>query len=339
MEEVRIGLVGCGGYGICHLEALASIPGVEIAAAYDVDRGRAESAAQQHSVPRVCDSLEEICGMSGLHAIDVVATETAHYALVMAAIAGGKHVFVEKPLATVLDECAHMIEAAAAKGRILMVGHLLRFETKYVQIKREVDSGRLGKIVSMHARRNRPKTLLPVYGRTHPVLENCIHDVDLMLWYTGQRVARVRGYGRKITGGRNDDTFWGMLEFADGALGVVETIWLLPETGGVQFDDALQVIGTRGVANLELFPGPLSFWRENGHEVPDVSYASVLRDELMYFCDCVRAGRQPETITPVEAMRAVQVSLALVESARLGRDVEIPEWDGYVAAPRSITSL
>ncbi len=200
MDTIRIGLVGCGSYGISHLEAFASIPGVEIAAAFDVDRIRAESAAGQFSIPRVCGSLEEICGMDELQAIDVVTTETAHYEPVMAAIAMGKHVFVEKPLATNLGECARMIDAARAAERILMVGLLLRFETKYALIKRELDSGRLGTIVSMHARRNRPKSLLPVYGRTHPVLENSIHDVDLMLWYTGQAVVCVRGYGRKATG-------------------------------------------------------------------------------------------------------------------------------------------
>jgi predicted dehydrogenase len=165
MDTVRIGLVGCGSYGISHLEAFASIPGVEIVAVFDVDRARAESAAGGFAISRVCGSLEEICGMDELHAVDVVSTETAHYGPVLAAIASGKHVFVEKPLATNLDECARMIEAARAAGRILMVGLLLRFETKYALIKRELDSGRLGTIVSMHARRNRPKSLLPVYGR------------------------------------------------------------------------------------------------------------------------------------------------------------------------------
>ena len=327
MDTVRIGLVGCGNYAVSHMEAFATVAGVEIAAAFDIDGARAEAVAGQFRIPRVCASLEEICGMDGLDAIDVVATETAHYAPVMGAIAAGKHVFVEKPLATDVGECARMIAAARQADRILMVGHLLRFETKYTLLKQELASGRLGTIVSMHARRNRPKTLLPVYGRTHPALENSIHDVDLMLWYTGQAVKRVRGYGRKVTGGPNDDTFWGVLEFADQAIGVVETIWLLPDAAGVRLDDGFELIGTRGAARLDLFPGPLSFWREDGYDVPDVSYTSILRDQLVYFGDCVRAGRPPEIITAVEAMQAVRVALGLVESARIGRDVEIGDWD------------
>jgi len=327
MDTVRIGLVGCGNYGISHLETLAPIAGVEVAGVFDIDRARAESAAARFSIPRVCGSLEELCGLDGLHGVDVVSTENAHAEPVLAAIAHGLHVFVEKPLAMDLGECAQMIEAAREADRILMVGHLLRFETKYALIKREIDAGRMGRIVSMHARRNRCKSLLPVYGRTHPAMENSVHDVDLMLWYAGRPVERVRGFGRKATGGRHDDTFWGVLEFAGGAVGVVETIWMLPEEAGVQCDDGFQLIGTRGAANLELFPGPLSFWREDGHHVQDVSYGSILRDELIHFRDCVRTGRHPDIITATEAMRAVRVVLALIESARLGRDVEIGNWD------------
>ncbi len=322
MKTVRMGLVGCGNFGISHLEALEGVRQLQIAAVFDVNPGRAEQAAVRFGVPRVCASLEEICALEDLAAIDVVSPEETHCAPVLAAIAAGKHVFVEKPLATDLAECRRMIEAARAADRILLAGHLLRFETKYRLIKRELESGRLGDIVSMHARRNRPKSLLPVYGRTHPALENCIHDVDVMLWYTGQRVQRVRGYGRKATGGRHDDTFWGVIEFAGGAIGIVETIWLLPPAG-VQLDDEMHLIGSRGVANLELFPGPLSFWREDGYEVPDVSYTSILREELLHFGDCVREGRQSDVLAPEEAMRAVEVVLALIESARTGKDVEL----------------
>ena len=72
-------------------------------------------------------------------------------------------------------------------------------------------------------------------------MENSIHDIDLMLWYTGERVRRVRGYERRATGRKHPDTFWGILEFEGGALGVVETIWLLPANAGIALDDALQV--------------------------------------------------------------------------------------------------
>ncbi|MBI3680580.1 MAG: Gfo/Idh/MocA family oxidoreductase [Acidobacteria bacterium] len=335
MERVRIGLVGCGLFGQSHLEGFRGVPGCEVAAAFDLDRTRAEQAASQFGIARACASLEEICALADLHAIDVVTSETAHLEPVLKALEHDKHVFLEKPMAITLEDCSRMIRTAEDAGRFLMVGHILRFETKYRMIKEAVGSGRLGDVVSMHARRNRPKSLLPRYGRTHPALENCIHDIDLMLWYTAKPVRRVRGYGRKATNGLHPDTFWGVLEFEGGAIGVVETIWLLPEPAGVVLDDAFQLIGTRGIANLHLVPGSLAFLTENGFDLPDVGYGPMisgtaygaLREELAYFCECVRNNQPPGAITPVEARRAVRVALALIESAERGKDIEIGDWD------------
>ncbi|MGA2072698.1 MAG: Gfo/Idh/MocA family oxidoreductase [Terriglobia bacterium] len=335
MEHIRIGMIGCGLFGESHLRAYQAIPRTKVTAVYDPVPERAGNLAEIFQIPHVCSSVDDLCQLKVVDAVDVVSPEELHLEPVLAAIHAGKEVFVEKPFATDLDHCSRMIRAASDAGRILMVGHILRFETKFVLLKQEVESGRLGNIVSMHARRNRPSSLLGRYGRTHPVLENCIHDIDLMLWYVGERVRRVRGFGRKATGGKYHDAFWGVLEFEGGALGIVETIWLLPQKAGVLLDDGFQLIGDRGVGNINLFPGALSFWRDDGFEIPDSGYdprirgaaVGALRDELMYFCECVRNHRRPEVITPREAKNAVRLSMALVESGNLQRDIDINDWD------------
>jgi UDP-N-acetylglucosamine 3-dehydrogenase len=334
MDKVKIGLVGCGNFGESHLQAFRAIPQAEVAAVFDTDPGRAQRIASQFKIPKVCASVEEICTLPELAAIDVVTPEHVHLEPVRMAFTVGKHVFVEKPLATNLRDCSEMIEAASRADRFLMVGQILRFETKYAMLNDEIVSGRLGNAVSMHARRNRPKSFLPLYGRTHPALENCIHDVDLMLWYTGQPVKKVRGFSRHATGGKHPETFWGIIEFEGGAIGVVETIWMLPD-GGVMLDDAFQYIGTKGVANLQLHPGAFAIMREDGYHLPDVSYdprvggvaRGALRDELAYFCECVQSNQAPKVITAVEAKRAVRVILALIESGETGCDVSIEAWD------------
>ena len=335
MNPIRIGLAGCGLFGESHLRAYRAVPGVEITAVYDPAGERAKEAARTFRIPCVCSSIEELCRHQAVDAVDVVSPEETHLEPVLTALRAGKEVFVEKPLATDLRHCDQMIEAAEAAGRILMPGHILRFETKYSILQQDIETNRLGKIVSMFARRNRTRALLERYHRTHPALENCIHDIDLMLWYTRERVRRVRGFERRVTGRKHPDTFWGILEFESEALGVVETIWLLPAKAGIALDDAMQVIGDRGVGNVSLYPGDLSFWHEEGFEAPDVGYdprvrgaaLGALRDELMYFCACVRGHRQPEIITPRQAKNAVRVVLALIDSATREVDVQITGWD------------
>lgn len=335
MNPASIGIAGCGLFGESHLQAYRAIPQARIDAVFDLDTGRAEQMARDFNIPRVCGSLEELCQDPNLQAIDVITPEKSHADAVLAALAAGKHVFVEKPLATDLNDCRRMVDAAAkVPDQIFMVGHILRFETKYAMLKEELESGQLGEIVSLHSRRNRPKAHLPLYGRVHPVLETGIHDIDMMLWYVGKPVERVRGFARKATGSQFPDTFWGVLEFEGGAIGIVETIWLLPEAG-IGLDDAFRVMGTGGVADLRIVPGPLTFWRDSGFHTPDVSYdprvmgsaRGALRDELAYFCDCVRTGQKNEVNSGIEAMRAVRVAQALIQSADTNQDVEITEWN------------
>src|SRR3569833_53300 len=334
MRTVGIGIVGCGMFGESHLQAFRAVPGAQVRAVFDLDRARAERLAKEFGIARVCGSLDELCSLDGIDAVDVVTAEGAHRTPVLAALSKQKHVFVEKPLATNLDDCRAMTEAAASADRYLMVGHVLRFETRYAMLREQIAAGRLGTVVALHARRNRLREHVERYLRVHLALETAIHDIDYLLWCTQSPVRRVRGYSRAASGNKTD-TFWGVLEFESGAIGIVQTLWMLPEAAGVGLDDAVQVIGTEGVANLALVPGGLTFWTDRGYDLPDVGYdprvfnaaRGALRDELAYFVECVAEERAPTMNTAVEATRAVRVALALIESAEAGRDVELTEWD------------
>jgi len=123
-------MIGCGNFGESHLQAFRAVPTGEITALYDPDRNRVERLAKKFGIAKICNSLEEICSLPELQAIDVVTPEGLHAESVLHALASGKHVFVEKPLALDLKQCKQMIDAAEAANKVLMVGHLLRFETK-----------------------------------------------------------------------------------------------------------------------------------------------------------------------------------------------------------------
>jgi len=333
MERVGIGLVGCGLFGQSHLMAYRAIRDAEVVAVFDIAQRTVEDTAREFGIPHVYSSIEQLCKDPAVEAVDVVTPEDVHLHPVITALEHGKAVFVEKPFASSLEDCDAMIQAAEAQNGILMVGHILRFETRYALLKQEVESGGLGKVISMYARRNRPKSLLAKYGRSHPAIINAVHDIDLMLWYSGDRVYRVRGYTRNHSGGSNPDSFWGVLEFAGGTLGIVEVQWRLPDHAGVMLDDTFQLVAEHGVGNLSLFPASFSLWREDGFQIPDTHYdprirssaRGALRDELEYFCDCVRNHQRPQIVTPQEGRNAVSVALALIQSANEGRDVEIEE--------------
>ena len=145
------------------------------------------------------------------------------------------------------------------------------------------------------------------------------------------RVARVRAFTRNVQGGEHPDVNWGFLEFEGGAVACIETHWLIPERAGVVTNDALQIIGTAGIADIHFVPSGLSVWTNDGAETANVSYDAwfegqlrgAIKEEIGYFVDCVRAGMTPTVITPVEALQALKVALALVSSSQENREIKL----------------
>jgi predicted dehydrogenase len=328
--KLRIGVVGCGAFGESHLATFAGIPFAEVTAVTDLNRERARKLASRYQIPRVAKEFRELCSLPDLDAVSVVSTEDQHLEPVLAALAQGKHVFVEKPLATQLEDAEKMLATARKTGLILMPGHILRFETKYATVKEQLHSGRLGRILSISAKRNRPKWQGRIYKRTPLVLETAIHDLDIMLWYTGKKVTSVRCYDVSVEPGRGADLTCATLKFENGALGLLQTMWLLPDKTPF-LDDSMQVVTTSGVANIDMLQSGLTIWHEDGVEIPDVSYEprlhgtvyGALREELSYFALCALEGRQPALLTAQDGIEALRVALALVDSAQTDREVRL----------------
>ncbi len=329
MRKTKVGVIGVGAWGVNHLEAYSALPHAEVIAVADSSPGRAEGVARSYGIPHWFNSYEELCALSELDAVSVVTPESDHVQPVEAAAKAGKHILVEKPMARAVADIERMITAARRANVILMPGHLLRFDTRYALIKEKLENRELGNVVTIQARRNRTKGNFQKYSRAHPVFSVGVHDIDLLLWYAGSRVKRVRGYQRTVQQGTTPDVMWGVIEFASGALGMIETTWLTPDQVGIFSSDTLHLITDKGIASLDLVPGGLSFWMETGFDVPDTVVAPRIRGtvqgslagELSYFVSCAAKGEKPKVVTAEEAMEGIQVAIALVESANRQQDV------------------
>ncbi len=329
LPVLRIGLIGCGAFGESHLATMVGIPFVRVMAVADPILDRAKELASRYGVDWVAKDFGEICESRHVDAVSVASTENQHVEPVLSALRNGKHVFVEKPMATKTEDAEGMLLAAREADRILMPGHLLRFETKYATVKEQLEAGRLGRILSIYARRNRPKWQGSVYKRTPLMLETSIHDIDTILWYMG-RVRSVRCYEVTIEPETGADLVCGLMKFRDGALALIQTSWVIPDKTSF-LDDFMQVITTSGVANIDVLHSGLSIWREDGVENPDVGYEprlrgsvyGALREELSYFALCALENRQPTIVTAEDGVEAVRIALALEESARSDREIDV----------------
>jgi predicted dehydrogenase len=330
MARLRAGVIGVGAFGEIHLEAYRSLFDVEVVAISDTRPSRLREISRKYQIQHCCTDFEELCARKDIDLVSIATPEGNHLAPVRAAAREGKHVLLEKPIATSLHDAEQIITAAEKARIIFMVGHILRFENTYGTVKREIEQGNLGKIVSIHARRNRPRQALHrMLSRVHPIISNGIHDIDLCLWYTRDHVTNVRAITRKVMKGNYPEVNWSLLEFRGGAVACLETHWMIPDKAGVMANDAMQVIGTKGVADIHF--GPLYLWKKTGAETPNVSYDAwfnnrvygAIREEVNYFVDCVRNRCSPAVIEPADGVNALKVALALVRSSKEKRDVKM----------------
>lgn len=341
VQTIRFAVVGLGAFGEAYLACLSGLrtaAGVEIAAVCWHSAARAEALAAQYGAQRWYADAAEVAGDPDVDIVCVVTAEDDHRRPMVLALEAGKDVIVEKPLATSLPDADAMLAAAERSERRVLVGHLLRSSPLYAALADRVRSGELGKLASLHTRRNRPGRLMTGYRRTHPILETGIHDIDVMLWLTQSKVRRVRAYARTVHPGPTADMVWGVLEFESGggpvgAIGILETLWLAPEQGGLYTDDALSVAGSRGVARIDLSRAPLTVTTDTGPTVVDLFYETrvegvvggALREQLLYFIACVREERMPDRVPLAEARHGLEVALALVRSADEDREVVLAD--------------
>ena len=172
---------------------------------YDISEQAIEHVRSANPDIRLCKSVEELVGIEDLDWIFIGSFNAAHRDHAVAAINAGKHVFCEKPLATTKKHCIDIMEASRQyPEKEFAVGFVLRYSAFYRTMKKWIDEGRLGELISMEFN----ETLAPHHGaamhgnwRRHsgwsgPMLvEKCCHDIDLMLWMTGSRPSRVASFG------------------------------------------------------------------------------------------------------------------------------------------------
>lgn len=291
------------------------------------------SLAESLEVPGYADSrygemLEE---HPHLEAIIVATSEWAHLDPVLASIHGGKHVLVEKPMATAPDEAARMLQSAEQAGVKLMVCHSLRFDPRFALMHQAVARGDIGEVLHMYGRRNSQQgAVARVLGRFPLSCWLMPHDIDMMLWTASSPVLRVRAQAR-CGGKTREDFILATLSFASGAVGIVECSWNTPPLGGRPQNQHFTVRGTSGVVEVLGHENGLAIYRNEGEvEYPDTIDSPVVhgqtegsfRSLVRHFAGFVR-DLWPPLLTGSDGLAAIQVASAIDRSLQEDREIII----------------
>ena len=331
-ETVRWAVIGLGWFGEVHADVLAQMPGIELAALSTRRPERLGEIADRLHVERRYTDYRQLLDDPSVDVVSVTTHIDDHRHVAIDALRAGKHVFLEKPMAPTLEDCDAIIEAAEQGSGLFMVGHICRFDPRVALAKQAIDEGRVGKIISMHARRNLSQVIgRMVLDKISALMGDGIHDADLMLWFSQAKPVSV--YAQEVHPGpqKYADGGWAMVRLSDGAVAVIESVWHLPESTPYQIDARMEIIGTEGALYVDCGQAGLEIHDAQGPQMPDTMYwphmfrgrFGVLRQELRYFADCVTSGKRPTHVTPEESRAVVRLMAAATESSQSGTVVNL----------------
>jgi UDP-N-acetylglucosamine 3-dehydrogenase len=332
LDRLRIGVIGLGWFGEIHCEALIGIANIELAALCTRTESRLAELAKKFGVRKTSTDYRELIDDPDIDAVSIVTMWDQHTDIAVEALNAGKHVFLEKPMASNVADCLTIIGAARDARGILQIGHICRFNPRYRAAKEAIAAGKIGRIVSLASRRNIPAAWTPtILNKIGPIVGDAIHDTDIMLWFTEDRIVSAYAQTVDVRGLKHPDIGQTMYRFAAGATATLETVWCMPDKTPFDIDERMNVIGTEGFIQIQdTFPN-LGVAHEDKFHSPDTTYwpmfegkrGGALRDEFSYFAGCALAGRKPAIGTPEDAMAALEATLAAEESARTGEVVRI----------------
>ena len=343
-NKVRLGVVGAGIWGTMHARAYSQHPSAELVAVCDLDGERARELAAAHGVERSFTNFEEMLDLD-LDGVSVATPDACHAEIACKAAERGRHVLVEKPLATTLEECENMIAAAKQAGVLLMVDWHNRWNPPFYAARKAIRAGELGQVGYVYYRLSDtiyvPTKMLPWAGASSVMLFLGSHALDTTCWLLGKRPERV--YCRRKEGlltGRGittADMYLTVVDFAGGAMAVIENSWVLPQCAPALIDHKCEITGAEGSISLDLTHHRASakYTPATGGGYPDVSFADVLVlpevhglqrgfavESINHFVECIRDGKPP-LATGEDGLLNTRLILAAEESARTGKPVDV----------------
>jgi UDP-N-acetylglucosamine 3-dehydrogenase len=319
-----VAVIGLGAIGAAHVEAVRKAPSARLAAVVDVDAHRAaDVAAATGSL--AFTSIDDLVAHADIDMAIIATPDSLHVEAVKKMAAVGSAVLLEKPIATSVADAADILEAVAESGIAFTVGHCLRFDPKYVELKRRIGAGELGDLATIYARRqNQVGVAERLKGRVSSLLFLGVHDIDIVNWYIdSQPVSVYCASASGVLQARGipvDDVSFTTVRYANGAVAVVESGWLLPPTYPRSGHFELVATGSRGVGRLDEFDEGLWVANETFKHIPLVDR---LTPQVQHFAEVILSGEKP-LVSGSDAALAMEVALAAEVSAKENREVRLP---------------
>jgi len=339
MADYKFGIIGVGTWGETHLKAISTHPHCEIACICDTNEELLKQRAAEYPVKRCTTDYNELLAEDDIMAVSVVTPDFAHREIAVAAAQAGKHLLIEKPLATTVDDCEAILATVDNAGVTMMVDYHNRFNPAFVQAKAAIDAGELGELQMMSLRLSDsiyvPTGMLSWGGTSTVAWFLASHCVDLLRWLSGEEATRIYSVSRsRVLASRGittPDFFHSIIEFSGGMVAHVDNSWILSTSMPTVFEFKAEIVGEKGTLFADCNSHRmLQQFTEQDATYPDVGAQPVVHgkpvgftiESIRHFLDCVIRGEQP-LVTGHDGLMATKIVCGIHESAESGKIVEL----------------
>ncbi len=328
MRSIPVGVAGVGRLGQLHARLYREVEGAKLIGVYDTEAPRAETLANELGVRRF-ESFDEL--LDATEAVNIVVPTIFHFELGHKVLAAGKHIFIEKPITTTLDEAGALIALAAKQQRVLQVGHIERFNAAL----RALDNFPLApRFIESH----RLASFDPRGTDVAVVLDLMIHDIDIILALVKSPLTRIDANGVAVVS-EEPDIANARLQFANGCVANVTAsrisqkkmrkMRIFQRDAYVSLDflqgltEVFRLVSPEEAMSSGGFPvvlGKLDQGARQRHIVYEKLQApegNALKMELQSFVNAIRAGTPPP-VTGEDGRRALEVATTITEVIKKG---------------------
>lgn len=337
MNPLRVGVIGAGIVGSAHAAVYAGIADAELIAVADIDESRAKVLASKHGAKPYADYLRMLKD-ENVDAVSVCTPDFAHRDPTVAALEAGKHVIVEKPLSTSVDDAEDILNASHKAGVKLMVNFSNRWNPPFLRAKEALDGSELGDLLYLYVRLNDtifvPTKMLSWAGKSTVSFFLMSHTADLARWYAKSEAKRVFATSRKRVLARmgidTPDFYAATLEFENGVVANLESLWVLPTSHPSVYDFKMEMVGSKGSVFVDTTERCVDVYEEDQHLRPDTLglvdlygvQAGFVKESIAAFVDSVLSDK-PVPVTGEDGLSVVRILEALDKSCAQGQPVDL----------------
>jgi predicted dehydrogenase len=308
-QRTSIGVIGCGYWGPNLIRNFSGLPGASMQSICDLNADRLRHLKTLYPDVEVTTDYRTLLTPDGPEAIAVAVPVKYHYSVAKECLLAGKHVLVEKPLASSSQECLELAEIAEARGLTLMVGHTFLYSAAVRKMAQIVWSGDIGEVRCVTARRLN----LGLYQKDINVAWDLApHDISIILYILGEFPQQVNCQGNAhVTPGVEDVTNMS-LTFRNNRFATIQSSWLEPRKVR-----EMTIVGTRRMIvyddlqtsekiriydmRVERPPHYDTFaefhysYHYGDSYIPHIKQEEPLKVECLHFLECIQMSRQPQT--------------------------------------------